>query len=91
MSSDQPVLFSFEIGLDGTINQINITDSNPDQEFFIDKQIIHRLLFAAQKALIDEEVVGITATTDKYMLKISYSGANFNGQITTLPPKNSNE
>ena len=91
MSSDQTVFLSFEIGLDGEINQKSISGSFPDQEILIDKQIIHRLLFAAQKALIDEEVVGITATTDKYMLKISYSGANFTGQVISLPPKSSNE
>ena len=82
---------SFEIGLDGEINQKSINSSIPNQEFFIDKQIIHRLLYSAQKALENEEVVGITATTDKYMLKITYSGANFKGQVTALPTKSNNE
>ncbi|KAK8884205.1 hypothetical protein M9Y10_043311 [Tritrichomonas musculus] len=91
MTNDQTVLFSFDIGLDGKIIPNNDTSNIPDQEFVIDSQIIHRLLFSAQKALIDEEVVAITATTDKYMLKISYTDGNFTGQVIALPPKTNNE
>ena len=73
-------ILSFEIALDGTIQKMqgDINGFVPQQE------VIHRLLFAAQKALIDEEVVSITATTDKYMIKISATGVNFAGVVTSI-------
>ena len=74
------VLVTFEVAIDGTIQNVN-GDSDialPDQ------QLIHRLLYAAKKSLVDEEVISITATSDKYMLTISASGAIFKGVISSV-------
>lgn len=74
---------TFEIALDGTLQNIrgDIEGFTPDQ------QLIHRLLFAAQKSLIDEEVVSMTVASGDYILKIAASGAIFTGIVSKNTPK----
>lgn len=76
--SEGRVLLTFEIALDGTIQNVQ----GEAEELLPDQQLMHRLLFAAKKTLIDEEVVSITVNCDQYTLKISASGAIFTGIIT---------
>ena len=82
MSSDSQILYKFELSLDGNIKKVQgyNTENIPDQ------QVIHRLLFAAQKALIDEEVSTITAKTDKYILEITATDTNFAGEVRAITP-----
>ena len=80
--SENKVLLTFEIALDGTIQNVS-----GDCDFPVPgQQVIHRLLYAAKKTLVDEEVVSITASSDKYMLSISASGAIFKGVISSVAP-----
>ena len=77
------VLLTFEIALDGTVQNIRGDSDVP----LPDQQVIHRLLYAAKKTLIDEEVVSITASSDKYMLRIAASGAIFTGVVSAVAPE----
>jgi hypothetical protein len=78
---DRNVLLTFDVALDGTLQNLNgsINGQVPDA------QLIHRLLFAAKKTLLDEEVLGITVNSDKYILKISANGAQFSGVVAAVP------
>ena len=77
------VLLTFEIALDGTIQNIRGDSDVP----LPDQQVIHRLLYAAKWTLIDEEVLSITASSDKYMLRIAASGAIFTGVVSAVAPE----
>ena len=75
----KPIL-SFDIALDGTMQNVkgDIDGTIPD------RKVMNRLLFAANKLLTDEEVSSITIHTDKYVLRVSASGANFSCVVTWL-------
>ena len=76
MSTDTDTI-TFDITIDGSIQDVkgNMEGIN------LDPLLIHRLLDNAQKALIDEEVVSLTATTDDYTLRIAANGAKYSGVI----------
>jgi hypothetical protein len=75
---DRGVLVSFDVAPDGSLQNVRgaIGGQVPDA------QLIRRLLYAAKKALQDEEVVGITVNSDKYVLKLSANGPLFSGLVT---------
>jgi hypothetical protein len=78
MGDGGEVVLRFEIALDGVMQNVtgDLNGQIPDQ------QILHRLLSASQKVLLDEELICITVTSDKYTLKISSKGALFAGVVT---------
>jgi hypothetical protein len=76
------VLLTFDVGLDGRLQNVQGSLNGQVPE----SQLIHRLLFAAKKTLLDEEVLGITVNSDKYVLKISANGALFSGVVVSVPP-----
>jgi len=74
-SSD--IVLSFDITIDGSIQDVKGTFNDG----VLDQQVIHQLLYYAQKTLVDEEVVCITVKSNKYTLKIVANGAKFSGII----------
>jgi hypothetical protein len=74
---DNPVL-TFEIALDGSLQNVN----GGIEDQILDGQLIQRLLFAAKQTLTDDEVVGITVNSDKYIFKLSASGPLYTGIVT---------
>lgn len=70
-------IVTFDITIDGSIQDIK---GNIDG-IVLEPLLIHRLLDNAQKALIDEEVVTLTVSTDDYTLKISANGAKYTGIV----------
>jgi hypothetical protein len=79
---DPGVLLSFDVGPDGSLQNVRgaISGHVPDA------QLIHRLLYAAKKTLQDEEVIGITVNSDRYVLKLSANDALFSGVVTLAQP-----
>lgn len=76
----QTTILTFDVAIDGTMQNIK-----GDIDGYIpDNKLINRLLFAGNKLLIDEEVASLTVSTDKYLMKISASGANFSVVISKL-------
>jgi hypothetical protein len=72
------VLLSFDVGPDGLLQKVHGTINGQVP----DAQLIRRLLYAAKKTLQDEDVVGITVNSDRYVLKLSANGALFSGLVT---------
>ena len=72
---DQKV--TFDITIDGSIQDIsgNIEGINLEENY------IHKLLYYAQKTLIDEEVVSVTIKSNEITLRIVANGAKFSGII----------
>ena len=70
-------LMSFEILPDGSLHNIkgSIKGQIPDQQYF------QKLIFAAQKVLINEDVGCITVTCNSYILKLTPGHQYFVGTI----------
>ena len=79
MSNDT---ITFDITIDGSIQDVK----GSIEGIVLDPLLIHRLLDNAQKSLIDEEVVSLTASTNDYTLKISANGAKYSGIIKRNDP-----
>lgn len=77
MTTKKPVM-TFDITIDGSLQDVkgDIEGVIPDQ------QTIHKLLYNAQKVLIDEEVVCVTLSSKLYTMRITANGAKFTGVVT---------
>jgi hypothetical protein len=76
-SMDAPIL-TFEIAMDGSLQNVK----GQIEGGVLDGQLIHRLLVAAKQSLIDDDMVGITVNSDKYIFKLSASGPLYTGVVT---------
>jgi hypothetical protein len=76
MGEDRIVL-QFDISVDGVMQNItgDLNGRIPDEK------TLDRLLSAAQKCLLDEELLCVTVTSDKYTLKISSKSGIFTGIV----------
>lgn len=80
MSADDHGLLTFDVGLDGTVQNLagDAVDLVPE------KHVLHRLLCAARKTLITEDIASVTITCDEYVLRLSATGLNFRAVITAV-------
>ena len=80
-------LMSFDILPDGSLTNVkgSINDQTPNPQYF------QKLIYAAQKVLINEGVGCITVTCNSYILKLIPNQQYFSGTIyEALNPKTKN-